>query len=196
MGVHMRKLLFVLSLVILSGCVSAQKYSGLEMRVAALEKSRPVKGAMLLAQEAGSAHFWWRNTLQGNTSSSIDGITGASNGDVAMMVALSGTTATAYIYVYDSDGTASDYPTSCTSECSRLQADGMGVGAWLLANWYSNKIIGVSDDGYRYWQAVNTVAFADTPAEGMCYWKDTASNENDLCCYDADAATWRCLSFD
>lgn len=183
--VNLKRLIVLFVLVFLSGCVSAAQFAALEKEVASLKRAKP--DAMLIADQAGAAKFHWRSALQGNTSSSIDGITGASNGDAAMMVALSGTTGTAYLYIYDADGTASDYPVSCTTECSRLQADGMGAGAWVLINWYTAKLVGAADDGYHYIQVKNTAAFADTPAEGMCYYKTTTSS---WCCYDTDS--WNC----
>ena len=114
---NVKKIFLIVLLLFLSSCASVGQYQNLENRVAILEKQKK-SGAMMLAQEAGAAHFWWRNALQGNTTGSIDGITGANNGDVAMMVNLLGTTATGYLWVYDADGTASDYPVACTTECT------------------------------------------------------------------------------
>ena len=144
----------------------------------------------LLAHDAEATRkFWWRNTLQGNTSDTLDGIshTELSDGDVCIVATISGTTSTFYVYVYDSDGTNSDSPTGCTTECTRIEADS-GTGAWNLANFYTAKLVGTASDGYRYLNVTNSGAFAGSPTTGDCYYRQDTDR---WCCYHGG---WRCVT--
>jgi hypothetical protein len=147
-------------------------------------------GTMLLAEQAGARKFWWRNGLSGG-GSSIDGIPAGDlvNGDAAFVMVQDGVNMTAYLYIYNS--------TDTTAENSPLIiAPNDGGGRWYLVNFNVAVLTSNSADGTHYFQAVNTVAFSGTPAEGMCYWRDTVANENELCCYDLDSTTWLCKSWD
>lgn len=144
----------------------------------------------LLAQDAEATRkFWWRNTLQGNTSDTLDGIshTELTDGDVCIVATISGTTSTFYVYVYDADGTNSDSPTGCTTECARIKADS-GTGAWNLANFYTSKLVSSGVDGYKYINITNSGAFSGSPTTGDCYYRQDTDR---WCCYDGG---WKCVT--
>ena len=146
--------------------------------------------AFLMANDASATRkFWWRNALLGNTSDSMDGIshTQLTDGDVCIVATLSGTTSTFYVYVYDSDGTNSDDPAGCTTQCTRIEADS-GTGAWNLANFYTAKMIGTAADGYKYVNVGNSGAFAGSPSTGDCYYRQDTDK---WCCYDGN---WKCVT--
>lgn len=191
----MRRYLLSLSIcaLMLSSCLSVQDYARLEERVATLEKAKITepRDPMLLAEQAGARNFWWRRYVTGGTDA-LDGIshTSLADGDAAFVMYQDGSTMTAYLYIYYSSGTdaeTADY---------RVIAPNSGGGRWYLVNFTLQQITSVAVDGTHYFRAWNSVAFSGTPAEGMCYWKDTASNENHLCCYDADAPAWKCIDWD
>jgi hypothetical protein len=191
----MKKIIWLIPLLFLFGCATTQQVADLEKKIAMLEKKKATD-TMILAEQAGARRFWWRNALIGG-GSALDGITGlssANDGDAAFVMVKAGSGASAtvtgylYIYVYDDD-TAENSPLI-------IKPNDAG-GTWKLVNFNVSTLTSNSADGTHYFQAVNTVAFSGTPAEGMCYWKDTVADENQLCCYDADGTPeWRCIDFD
>jgi len=167
------------------GCASQSDLMTLKQEVATLSKAKATS-AMLLAEEAGARKFWWRNALLGG-GDALDGINHANlaDGDGAIVAAISGTTATWSVWIYDSDGTNSDYPASCTTECTRI-APNSGGGAWHLCTVNAATLGTFTTDGYKYINVTNTDAFSGTPATGDCYFRQS---NNTWCCYNGG---WKC----
>jgi hypothetical protein len=72
------------------------------------------------------------------------------------------------MYVWDADGTNSDDPASCTTDCRRIATDS-GTGAWVLVNWYSFKIQSTADDGDVYINFSNSGAESFSEQDGDSY---------------------------
>jgi hypothetical protein len=185
----MKWLLTALIGLTFSGCVTVLDYQALENRVSQLEKKKTAN-TMLLAEEAGARKFWWRNGLLGG-GDALDGINHANltDGDGAIVASLSGTTATWSVWIYDSDGTNSDYPASCTTECTRI-APNSGGGAWQLCIVNASSMGTFTIDGYKYINVTNTGAFSGTPNTGDCYFRQS---NNTWCCYNGG---WKCEVLD
>jgi len=177
------KLTAVVTLLLLvAGCVSVGDFQILQDRVTALEKSRrpDAKSAMVLATQAGARKFWWRDALTG--TGGLDELTGMSNGDAALVMTLSSTTASGYMYVYDADGT------NTTSSPERIK--GSTAGAWHLVNFYAQLLSSEgAADGEHYISVTNTGAFSGTPSTGQCYYRQ---DTNSWCCYDSNDGGWLC----
>ncbi len=182
---RVRSLILGLILMVMAGCVSSVQYRNLESRIVALEKGKAAR-AMLLAEEAGARKFWWRNGLLGG-GDALDGINHANlaDGDGAIVLQLSGTTATWSVWAYDSDGTNSDDPAGCTTQCTRI-APNSGGGAWQLCTVNGASMGTFTTDGYKYINVTNTGAFSGTPSTGDCYYRQ---DTNSWCCYEG---SWLC----
>jgi len=180
----MKKIIWLIPLLFLFGCVSPQRVADLEAKIAKLEKGKASTN-MLLAEQAGARKFWWRNTLTGGGGDALDGIENMVDGDAAFVMVLSGTTATGYLYIFDAGGSQ--------AESSPLVIDGSGTpaGDWLLVNWNAATITSNGASGYSYIKASNPTDFAGTPAEGMCYYQ---VDDKAWCCYDADS--WNCIDME
>lgn len=175
----MRKLSILLLMVLCLGCASQARLAALEKQVAELKRIKS-SGAMLLAEEAGSRKFWWRNALTG-APDGLDQISTANlaDGDAAFVMTLSGETATGYLYIYDADGTHS------TDSPTRIVANG-AAGAWHLVNFNVSKITSDAAAGYHYINVTNAGAFSGTPSTGDCYYRQDTDS---WCCYDGG---WLC----
>lgn len=168
---HMKKAIIVLFVLVfgLSGYFEyrirqVQEYASKCVVPAAKKKS------MLLAEEAGDKKVWWRNGLIGG-GDNLDGIDddNLTDGDVALVATISGSTVNMWWYIYDqSDTTTSEDSTNYT-----VIAPDTGVGRWLLCNMNGATITSKSS-GDHYFQILQ----AGTPSslsEGMI-WYDSTDN--------------------
>jgi len=171
----MKKIIWLIPLLFLFGCVSPQRVADLEAKIAKLEKGKASTN-MLLAEQAGARKFWWRNTLTGGGGDALDGIENMVDGDAAFVMVLSGTTATGYLYIFDAGGSQ--------EESSPLVIDGSGTpaGDWLLVNFNVAMLTSSSADGTHYIDMSNTNTLdAGSRADGRCWY---AKDNNRIECYD------------
>jgi len=179
----MKKIIWLIPLLILFGCASTQRVADLENKIAQMSKQKAT-GTMLLAEQAGARKFWWRNALVGG-GDALDGIAAASlvNGDAAFVMVQDGVTMTGYLYVYNS--------TDTTAENSPLIiAPNDGGGRWYLVNFNAATMTSNGASGYSYIIVSNPTTYAGTPTAGMCYFK---VDENKWCCYNGG---WKCEVLD
>ncbi len=172
---RVRSLILGLVLMLLAGCASHSELVALRNEVAKLTKTK-ASSTMLLAEQAGARKFWWRNALTG-APDGLDQIPIAAltDGDAAFVMTLAAEVATAYLYVYDADGTHS------TDSPVRIVANG-ATGAWHLVNFYLAQITSSSADGTHYIDMSNTATLdAGYRADGRCWY---AKDNNRLECYD------------
>jgi len=173
----MKKIIWLIPLLLLLGCASQQRVADLENKIAQMSKQKAT-GTMLLAEQAGARKFWWRNALTGG-GDALDGIVDGSlvNGDAAFVMTQSGTTMTGYLYVYNKD--AGD----ATAENSPLViAPNAGGGRWYLVNFNAAVITSNSADGTHYLDMSNTATLdAGSRADGRCWY---AKDNNRIECYD------------
>jgi hypothetical protein len=183
----MKKIIWLIPLLILFGCASTQRVADLEDKIAQMSKQKAT-GTMLLAEQAGARKFWWRNALIGG-GSALDGIPNSTlvDGDAAFVMVLEGTgpgsVVTGYLFVYvDDDDTAETMPGS-----PLVIEPNDGGGAWRLVNWNAALMTSSAAAGTHFIEATNAGDLAaGSRAAGRC-WYDTT---NDLFkCIDNDGST-------
>lgn len=171
----MKKIIWLIPLLILMGCVSQQRVSDLEAKIEQLSKQK-ASSTMLLAEQAGARKFWWRNALSGG-GDGLDGIPAANlvNGDAAFVMVQDGVTMTAYLYVYNNtDITAENLPL--------IVAPNDGGGRWYLVNFNVAILTSNSADGTHYLDMSNTATLdVGSRADGRCWY---AKDNNRIECYD------------
>jgi hypothetical protein len=175
----MKKIIWLIPLLLLFGCATTQQITDLEGKIAKLEKQK-ASDTMILAEQAGARRFWWRNALIGG-GSALDGIPNATltDGDAAFVMVLEGggasSTVTGYLYVYvDDDDTAENSPL--------VIEPNDGGGAWKLVNWNVSVLTSNSADGTHYLDMSNTATLdVGSRADGRCWY---AKDNNRIECYD------------
>jgi len=136
---------------------------------------------LLFSGDAYASKAYWRSALT-EGADALAAINHAilNSGDLGIVGALDGTTATFYVYVYDSTAT------NTTDSPDRI-APTSGGGAWRLCESTFYKIVTSSADGEAYVNVSNSGDFTGTATEGDCYYrKDTKK----WCCYDG--SNWLC----
>lgn len=168
-------------LVIFQGCATRGELITLQKEVDGLKKAK-ASTTMALAEQAGARKFWWRNALTG-APDGLDQIPIAAltDGDAAFVMTLSSETATAYLYVYDADGTHS------TDSPARIVANG-ATGCWHLVNFNLAQVTSSAADGTHYIDVSNTATLdAGSRAQGRCWY---AKDNSRIECYNGSAVQY------
>ncbi len=190
----MKKFAYLVCLLFFfSGCAANitllnKRMNKLESSVSSLKKKK-LKSIIALAEEAGARSIWWRNGLT-DGGDNLDGIGCASlsDGDAAFVFAISGSTVTGYMYIFDADGNTGEseptiiVPNDQVASCS-------SVGEWLLVDFQASSLTSNAADGSHWIDVSNTATIdAGERADGRCWY---AKDNNRIECYDgANVQYW------